>query len=64
MSSNLQDSPRGNQEESVNESAPPISDNSISTTSGPVSNEAVWEVADIVEEEVIFLLSLFEYHTS
>ncbi|XP_035208599.1 zinc finger protein GLI1-like isoform X2 [Stegodyphus dumicola] len=48
-----EDSPRGNQEESVDETGPPISDNSISTTSGHADNDTVWDVADIVEEEIL-----------
>ncbi|XP_054720916.1 zinc finger protein GLI4-like [Uloborus diversus] len=47
-----EDSPR-TQDEPTDAASPPISDNSISTTSGHVETDALWDVADIVEEEVL-----------
>ncbi|PRD31134.1 UNVERIFIED_CONTAM: Transcriptional activator GLI3 [Trichonephila clavipes] len=45
-----EDSPPGHTEESVDENGPPISDNSITTTSGHVEAETVWNIAEMLEE--------------
>ncbi|GIX85296.1 hypothetical protein CEXT_426651 [Caerostris extrusa] len=41
----IKDSPAGHMEESVDDSGPPISDNSITTTSRHVETDAVWDVS-------------------
>ncbi|XP_055952221.1 zinc finger protein GLI4-like isoform X3 [Argiope bruennichi] len=45
-----EDSPTGHTEESVDEGGPPISDNSITTTSRHVEADSIWDVAEILEE--------------
>ncbi|GFS86936.1 transcriptional activator GLI3 [Nephila pilipes] len=45
-----EDSPPGHTEESVDENGPPISDNSITTTSGHVEPDPVWDIGDMLEE--------------
>ncbi|GIX70786.1 hypothetical protein CEXT_646051 [Caerostris extrusa] len=47
-----EDSPAGHMEESVDDSGPPISDNSITTTSRHVETDAVWDVAELLDEVI------------
>ncbi|GBM63999.1 Transcriptional activator GLI3 [Araneus ventricosus] len=47
-----EDSPTGHTEESVDEGGPPISDNSITTTSRHVEIDSMFDVAEIHEEDL------------
>lgn len=57
----FKNSPPTNTEESLDEGGPPISDNSISTTSRHADIEQ-WDVDEIVEEVCIFEMKYFSQH--